>query len=646
MSILSLKDASVSLKAGPLFEKANLEIEAGDKIGLIGNNGSGKTSLLAVFTGRLPLDSGEVAREKGFTYSHLPQNIEVPEGATIGNFLYAGDSTEIRAAAGQKPGGSGEGMPPAYALPGAGIREKSGGRAPAISLENRYKALCRELGFDDMDEPMGDFSGGEKKKVALARALAPNSGLLLLDEPTNHLDVETIEWLEEKLRATEQAFILVTHDRWFLDAVSDSIVEIERHELRRYEGSYAKYLERKAIILASLDRMENKRLANLKIELEWLNRGARARATKSERRKKEIEGMRQSLLEKQQAKISFASRETRLGKKVCVFRELGLSFGPRRLFGDFSWEIGPGEKIGIVGPNGSGKTSLLKIIKGAIQPTEGSVEIGGTVRMSVFEQTNEALDGEMSVVDFISGHADRFALPGSPSTDAESLLERFGFPRDFQRQKLKTLSGGELRRLMLVRILAESPNFLLLDEPTNDLDIGTIESLEEYCAEFKGSIAIVSHDRLLVDRLAEELLVLDGRGGIEPYHGSYFEWRLRREEAGGKAARFPPRRSGGNASKTGAGGAAQDGTSAANTAPGADATVGGAKSPKLSFKEKRELALILEEIDALESEKKALEAEFQTGDPASLTGAGRRYEEIDGLLRVKLARWEELAARE
>ncbi|MCE5256040.1 MAG: ABC-F family ATP-binding cassette domain-containing protein [Spirochaetaceae bacterium] len=611
MSILSLKDASLTLKAGPLFEHTCLEIEAQDKIGLIGQNGSGKSSLLSLLAKDFMPDSGEVAWEKDFSYSFLPQDIDVPEEATLGDFLYSGKATEIA------------------------HNQPSDRSLPAISIENRYRALCRELGFRDLDMPMRNLSGGEKKKAALARVLAPSAKLLILDEPTNHLDIQTIEWLESRLRASRQAFILVTHDRWFLDSVVNSIVEIDRHELRAYPGSYSQFLEKKAAYMASLDRMENKRLANLKIELEWLHRGARARATKSERRKKDVEKMRESLLEKQRPRIEFSSSEARLGKKVCVFRDLGMAFGPRRLFGGFSWEIGPGAKVGIMGPNGSGKTSLLKIISGRLLPTEGSIELGETVHMSVFEQTNDSIDGELSILDYIQEHADHFVLPDGAALDAEFLLERFGFPRDFQKQKLRTLSGGELRRLMLVRVLAESPNFLLLDEPTNDLDIDTIESLESYCAEFPGSLLIVSHDRLLVDRLADELLIFNGQGQIERFHGSYLDWKLETEATGS-----PDAGNGNHADKP---------ADKANGKTGGRASQPSLQKPtKLSYKEKQELAGLMDEIDALDEEKRRLDEFFQKPDsnPAAYAETGRRYEEIDRLTHEKLSRWEELAARE
>lgn len=622
MNILSLKDVALSLKSGPLFESVGLDMDEHDKIGLIGRNGTGKSSLLRLMAGELSPDFGSIAKSKGFSYSYLPQTVDVPEGMTLGNFLYDGKATEIHALKNSLKAGAAENQ---HAMLGYVA-------LPPASLENRYRALCKELGFADMDAPMRHFSGGEKKKAALARAFAPHSLMLLLDEPTNHLDVETIEWLEARLQAFDHAFILVTHDRWFLDSVASVIAEIDLHSIRKYPGTYAGYLERKAERMNSLEKSENRRLANLKIELEWLHRGARARATKSGRRKKEIEAMSASILERPALQYTFSSAEIRLGKKVCILKDVGLAFGSSMLFDGFSYEIQPGAKIGVVGPNGSGKTSLLNLIAGAMEPSVGTIERGETIRISFFRQTSENLDGESAIIDFIRDHADHFRLPDGSSIDAEFLLERFGYSRDFQKQKIKTLSGGEVRRLMLVRVLSESPNFLLMDEPTNDLDIDTIERLEEYLADFKGSLIVVSHDRLLVDRLSDELLIFTGAGTIERFHGSYLEWKLKvGENAKNPALDSRLRRP-------------------APELPPSPAAASGSnpKSPKLSFREKKELESLIEEIDMLEIEKAKLETLFQypDGGQPDLSEATRRYAEIETLISREMERWEELAKRE
>lgn len=605
MNLLSLKDLSLSLKSGPLFESVTIDIDELDKIGLIGVNGSGKSSFLKLITGELTADHGEISCAKNFSYSFLPQKSEFSENITLGDFLYLGNATEIL-------------HPEGEAL---------------VSLENRYSALCKELNLPAPSTPMKFFSGGELKKAELARALAPYARLLILDEPTNHLDVDTIEWLEKKLQASRQALILVTHDRWFLDAVVTRIAEIDRHTITMYPGSYSRHLERKAVILAGLERAENKRLANLKIELAWLNRGARARATKSERRKQEIKAMSDSLLEKPPADYAFSSSETRLGKKVCVMTAVSFSYGTKPILTDFSFEFQPSEKLAIVGPNGSGKTSLLKLISGMLKPDTGTIELGATVRLSYFRQTNESLDAEKSILAFIQEHADHFKLADGSTLDAELLLERFGYDRDFRNQKIKTLSGGEVRRLMLVRILAESPNMLLLDEPTNDLDIETIERLEEYLEDFRGTVILVSHDRLLVDKLARNLLIFKGDGVIERYSGSYLEWSEEKERAGKAAVSSSEKQ---KPNKT-------DRVDEKRESKKSSSSRG-----KLSFKEKREFEQLLNEIDALETEKRQLEESF--ANPRVLgpqiQSAHVRYEELNRQLEQKMARWEYLAERE
>ena len=641
MNILSLKDISLSLKSGPLFESVKMDIDERDHIGLIGKNGTGKTSLLNLIAGLVEPDRGTIFKAKNFTFSYLTQNTEFDPSRSLREFLYQGASTEIRILnQGLTPyEGLNQGLTP-YGPHGGSQRDHEG--QPPISVENRYFALLRELGFSDFDAPMQYLSGGELKKAALARALAPYSNFLILDEPTNHLDVETIEWLENRLQSAAQAFMLVTHDRWFLDATVNRIAEIEHHTLTLYPGSYAKYLEQKSIELSSLSRSENKRLANLKIELEWLNRGARARATKSERRKKEIEAMRASLIEKPAPAYAFMSQEVRLGKKVCVLKDVSLAYGDRVLFSRFSHEFLPGSKTAIIGPNGSGKTSLLSLIAGLRKPTTGSITLGETVRLSFFRQTNEAVDPEMSILDYIQEHADHFRLPDGSSLDAVLLLERFGFERTFQVQKLRTLSGGEIRRLMLVRLLAESPNFLLLDEPTNDLDIETIERLEEYLSDFSGSLIVVSHDRLLVDRLAQDMLIITGKGTIERFTGTYFEWNIRKQQE------FDTKPKSRQIEST-----SQKQKQPSPQSQGQPFTLQTRKpqstpaKTKLSYKEQKELEHLTGHIEQMEQRKKALEEAFQRPPESgsSLARARKEYDELCRLIESELLRWEELADR-
>ena len=357
----------------------------------------------------------------------------------------------------------------------------------------------------------------------------------------------------------------------------------------------------------------------------WLMRGARARATKSERRKDDIRAMQASALERPASNFVFSSKASRLGKKAIVMKGASVAYGKNLVLRPFDYEIEPGERLGVVGPNGSGKTSLLDLIRGKIEPAAGTVERGDTVRISCFEQTSDSIDPAISVVDFIRTHAELMRLDEGPAQDVVLLLEKFGFDRDFQTLPVGKLSGGERRRLQLVRVLSESPNILLLDEPTNDLDIGTIEALEEYLESFQGCVVAVSHDRIFLDRISRFLLALDGSGGIHPYHGSYLEWRESRESD------QSPRPA--------------DSAARLNGASNRPNPV----KKRLSFAEKKELEDILLEIDRLEREKADLEAKFSSVEFAhikEMKKAHDRYREVSVSIESKTARWEELAQKE
>ncbi|NLX46391.1 MAG: ABC-F family ATP-binding cassette domain-containing protein [Treponema sp.] len=618
MNILSMSGAAVALKDGYLFEDLDLGLKAGEHIGLVGKNGCGKTTLLRLIAGRLESDRGSLARRRDLAISSLEQIPQFEPGVSLSEFLYSGDAPEIRLRLMLKT---------ARGRELARVEKELEALGP-VPLENRYASLCAELGLADMEKPLATMSGGEVKKAALARTLAPKSDLVLLDEPTNHLDLDSIEWLETRLLNAGFAFVLVTHDRWFLDAVADAILEIDRRRVFRHPGNYSAYLERKAERWASLEAAEQRRAANLKIEMAWLMRGARARATKSERRKDEIKAMQASVLERPASNFVFSSAESRLGKKAVKIDKLGLRYGERRILKPFSYEIAPGARLGVVGPNGCGKTSLLDMIGGRLEVGEGSIVRGDTVRISYFEQDGDSIPQGISVLDYIRDHAERLRLSEGAAQDAALLLERFGFDRDFQALPVERLSGGERRRLQLVRILAEAPNFLLLDEPTNDLDIETIEALEEFLEGFQGCIVAVSHDRAFLDRIARFLLVIEPDGKVSPFNGSYLEWREARSD---RAEAPGPRKVG----------AALQGTAAAGAAP--------ARRPKkLSFAERRELEGILPRIDELESEKANLEALFARAGaaPQDIRAGQLRYHEVLALIESLSLRWEELAQKD
>ncbi|HUX41032.1 MAG TPA: ABC-F family ATP-binding cassette domain-containing protein [Rectinemataceae bacterium] len=620
MNLVVLDRLGVALKDGYLFEDVTAGIEEGENIAVVGRNGSGKTSLLRLVAGSLVPDKGRVARKRGLSIAVLEQAPPTPAGTSLIDFLYLGEAPEIALARQRRHILASGGLPP------TSLEEELESHGP-VSLENRFLALCAELGLDDPGADIGSFSGGMAKKAAIARALSTYSELLILDEPTNHLDVESISWLERRLAAREGALLFVTHDRWFIDAVATSILEIDRRQVFAHPGNYSDWLQRKTEREAALEKAESRRLAKLKIELAWLARGARARAGKSERRKDVIRGMQASGLERESEGAKFASVSVRLGKKGIVFDSVAKGFDGKKVLDPFSWDFLPASRIGVIGPNGSGKSTLLALAAGGLEPDRGSISRGDTLRVGLFDQRGESMDGRATLIDIVRDKAERIRMGDGTSLSAEDFLERFGFPRAFQSMQASRLSGGERRRLQLVRLLADSPNVLLLDEPTNDLDIATIELLEDWLDDFAGSLLVVSHDRAFLDRTVDSLVVLDGKGGFGSFPGGWSDWVASMEAKPQSVAAPSAQTEDGASSKQGA---------------------GRKREAKLSWSERRELEGILDIIAELEAEKSALEElfaspAFKDRDHAAET---RRHAELDTLIASKTQRWEELAERD
>jgi len=595
VNLITLDGVSAVLGESELFSAVSMGIDSGDRIGFVGRNGSGKSTFLRLLSGSLEPDSGVIALRRGLSVSVLEQRSAFAPGEKLADFLRGGIAA-------------------------------SGGRAADPERDRAAASICSELGLRDLGMPMQAMSGGMVKKAALARAIASSAELLLLDEPTNHLDIETIEWLERRLGQYRGAFIVVTHDRWFLDAVCGSILDIDRRTVSKYPGGYSEYVKRRIEREAILEKAESRRLVVLKRELVWLNRGARARATKSERRKEGVRELQSKALVREEGMDGFSTGAPRLGKKILVIDEAIKSYDGRRVLGPFSREFKAGERLGVVGPNGSGKTTLLDIISGRIAPDSGRIEAGENTRFAYFDQMASSVDQGMTLLGLIKDKAERIVMADGSNLSPEQFLERFLFPRAMQGLSLSRLSGGELRRAQLVRLLADSPNFLLLDEPTNDLDIDTIELLEDFLEDFPGCVVAVSHDRAFLDRLSDSILVLDGSGSSREFVGRYADYRALSEEMGVGAGEAPELRR--------------------DAGPGRDR--GKARERKgLSFPERRELEALLEEISGLESEKARLEASFSgAGGGRDLESSSRRYAEVNVEIETKTARWEELAAKE
>ncbi|MGA2544954.1 MAG: ABC-F family ATP-binding cassette domain-containing protein [Rectinemataceae bacterium] len=620
MNLITLDGISKALGDTPLFEGASLGIDSGERIGFVGRNGRGKSTFLRLLAGTLEPDSGVLARKRDLTVSLLEQRPPFSPGENLADFLHGGNSTLaglLRERRRLEKASEGKGL--AFDRFDASI-EAAGGH----ELERAYVSLCTELGLSDPSAPLSEMSGGMVKKAAIARALAPRAELLLLDEPTNHLDIDAIEWLEKKLLQYQGGFILVTHDRWFLDSACSSIMEIDGKALYKYAGSYSDYLERRIERAANLEKAESRRLTVLKRELAWLNRGARARATKSERRKDSIRDMQARALVRETGMEGFSSTARRLGKKILVLKSVSKNYGGRVVLAPFSRDFKAGERVGLIGPNGSGKTTFLDVVAGRVEADSGKVERGENTHFAYFDQTAASIDSSLTLLSYIREKAERIAVSDGSVLSPEQLLERFLFPRAMQDLPLSRLSGGELRRAQLVRLLADSPNFLLLDEPTNDLDIDTIELLEDYLSDFSGCVLAVSHDRAFLDRLADSLIVLDGSGKAREYVGRYADYRSFTADS----ADSPPVRR-------------KDATTEAGDSRSRE-------KRGLSFAERKELDGLLDEISRLEDEKAALETLFSSPSPIveKIEKANRRYAELIGLLEARTKRWEELASRE
>lgn len=644
MTLISLDSVSKTLGDGPLFSRASFGIEEAERVGFVGPNGSGKSTLLKLLAGRIESDEGTIARKRGLVVNVLDQSPSWEEGDTIRDFLFRSDDPLVALvgryercleALHSDSASAARGTEAELAKLTHEMETKGG-----FEVEHRFESILSELGVRDLSLRMDTLSGGMAKKAALARCLAPDSELILLDEPTNHLDVDTIEWLEKKLVDSGRAFVLVTHDRWFLDSVCTTIMEIDGGLLSKYEGGYSDYLSRVAEREAFAQSRERRREAILRVELEWLKRGPKARGGKDKKRKERIRGLVDGRPEAETAgSDTFQAVKRRLGGKVLELRGVAKSWSGRQVLAPFSYKITKGERVGVVGPNGSGKSTLLDLIADRIQADAGEIDRGETVAVGYFDQTAAGMNPELTMLNYVRGAAERVRMNDGMELTAEQFLERFGFPRPMQDQVIGKLSGGELRRLLLVRLLIASPNVLLLDEPTNDFDIPTIALLEDFLSTFPGCVIVVSHDRAFLESVADSLWIFDGSGGVRSYVGSYADWREARaaaEEAENEAA----------AEK-----AARRAAAEKKQAQVSAAEKGSKSGGKLSYKENKELEGLLPEIEALEAEKMALEARFAASsadlakDAVAYAAATARYAELGDLITSKTLRWEELASR-
>ena len=501
MILLNAEKISKGYSDRQLLDGCSLAVGQGDKIGLIGVNGTGKSTLLKVMAGVDFPDSGTVTRSGGVRVAYLPQNPE-----------FAPETTVLQ-----------------QVMTGVAIDKARAKEAKVVQQADEYqcKSILTQLGLSDYDQPIGQLSGGQKRRVALACALAAESEVLILDEPTNHIDSEMVDWLESYLKRYQGAILMVTHDRYFLERVVNRIVELDHGKLYSYPANYSQYLELKAQREEMALATERKRQSLYRKELAWIQRGARARSTKAQFRVDRFEELKKPGYVPDQSKLEVSALSSRLGKKIIEIEQISKSFDGKVLVKDFSYNLLKGDRVGIIGPNGYGKTTLVRMICGLLEPDQGRIVRGETVRIGYFSQESfagEDFDPTVKAIDYIRHISQEIQTPEGTLTAAQ-MMEKFLFPADLQYTEIGRLSGGERRRLYLLRVLMEAPNVLVLDEPTNDLDIETLAVLEDYLEQFPGVVIAVSHDRYFLDKLMNHVFVLAGNGEVRHYTGGYADYR-------------------------------------------------------------------------------------------------------------------------
>lgn len=600
MNVLNVERVTKGYGNRTLFEDITLGINEGDKIGVIGVNGTGKSTFLKIIAGLVAPDEGKVVKGNRITVSYLPQNPVFEKNDTVLGYV---------------------------------CRDKASSQN--TNAEAEAKAILNRLGITGHEQKIAELSGGQKKRAALARTLLVPAEILVLDEPTNHLDNDMVIWLEDFLGRFKGQLVMVTHDRYFLDRVTNRIVELDRGSLYSYETNYSGYLERKAQREEMLVSTEKKRQNILRTELEWVRRGCQARSTKQQARLDRYEDMKaasraaRASLEKQTLEMSSVS--TRVGKKTIEIEHVSKRYGQKELFTDFSHIVLRDERIGIIGPNSCGKSTLLGVITGRVTPDAGSVEIGETIRIGCFMQENEFEDETLRVIDYVKNIGEYVTTVDGKIT-ASQMCEKFLFTSDVQYTPVSKLSGGEKRRLYLLGVLMESPNVLVLDEPTNDLDIETLTILENYLDNFVGMVIVVSHDRYFLDRVVDRVFAFEGSGKVAQYEGGFSDY-LEKAFAKGVVDRFGTLTDGTGQEKCGGNGV--------NSREKWKEEKKNSKIPKFSYTEQKEFDTIEDEIAELETKLKQTDEEIlknatNSGKLNELTNERNALEEA---LNVKMERW-------
>lgn len=629
MNILTVEQVTKSYGDKILFQDASFGMEDQDKIGIIGVNGTGKSTFMRVIAGLEPPDAGKISMGNRIRVRYLAQNPEFDPDNTVLQQVFEGDLPEMKAVREYT-----ETMELLELHPN---REELQQRLlklnqtldtlQAWQLESDAKTILSKLGIRNYDAKMGTLSGGQRKRVALAAALIQPSDLLILDEPTNHIDNESVAWLEQYLQKRRGALLMITHDRYFLDRVANVMLELDHGRLFRYEANYSRFLELKAEREEREAASEQKRQNLLRNELAWIRRGAKARTTKQKARIERFEKLKDQETVHSSGELDVSVASTRLGRKILEIEGLRKKSDDKVLIQDLSYIAVPEDRIGIVGPNGSGKSTLLNLIAGRLQPDAGEVVLGPTVKLGYFTQEHQEMDGSQRVIEYIKDEAEVVRTADGSAITAAQMLERFLFPPALQWTPIAKLSGGEKRRLYLLRVLMSAPNVLLLDEPTNDLDIQTLSVLEQYLDEFPGVCIVVSHDRFFLDRTVDKIMAFEGNGQIRVHVGSYSEYAEWMQRHGGEAA----------------GGKAE--ASSAKPASGGSGSGSAQEAPrerlKFSYKEQREYEQIDGLIEAAENKLASIQSEMETAgsDAARLQELMKSQEETEGELEHLMERW-------
>lgn len=532
MNLITLENISKSYSEKTLLNNVSLGINDGDKIGIIGINGAGKSTLLKIVTGKDEFFDGSVTKGKNVRIEFLSQSQDFQDNATVLEQIFKGDSKEMKLLRDYEE--TLESLNSSHSN-FDDLNErliKLQGEIDGLNLwelESEAKSILNKLGITKYEEKIKNLSGGQKKRVALASALITPCDLLVLDEPTNHLDSDSIEWLEEYLNSRKGALIMITHDRYFLDRVSNRIVELDRGKLYTYEGNYTAFLEKKMERIEIEEAQEEKRQSLIKKELKWVKRGAKARTTKQKARLQRFDELVNHEYVKRETDVEMSFIGTRLGKKIIEINHINKSFDNKELIHDFSYIFTKEDRVGIIGNNGAGKTTLINMLKGALNPDSGEIEVGETVKIGCFSQDDSHMDPNLRVIDYVKEGGEYIPVADGTKITASTMCERFLFDGTMQYTKIEKLSGGERRRLHLLRVLMEAPNVLLLDEPTNDLDINTLNILEDFLDSYIGVVVVVSHDRYFLDRVCNKIFAYEGNGEIETYNGNYSDYSIKVE---------------------------------------------------------------------------------------------------------------------